>query len=164
MPLLFEVSPYTESEDLLIFGLDHSFYALRISAVREIVRMVAITPLPRAMTIVQGIINVRGSIVPVLRMRERFGLPARGVRLNDHLILARTSRQMVALAVDRVLGVTRRSAEEMTRPERILAGLDYVEGVVKLEDGLAYIHDLDTFLSLDEEAALDQAMPPWEGP
>ena len=107
----------------------------------------------------QGIINVRGLIVPVLRLRERFGLSERASKLNDHLILARTSRRTVALAVDRVLGVTTRSAEETTRPDRIMAGLHYVEGVVKLEDGLALIHDLDTFLSSGEEAALDEALP-----
>jgi purine-binding chemotaxis protein CheW len=159
MPLLSEVPLHTESEDLVVFGLDNSFYALRISAVRQIVHAVAITPLPRAPAIVQGIINVRGSIVPVLRLRERFGLPERTPRLNDHLILARTARRTVALVVDRVIGVTRRSPEEMTRPERIMAGLDYLEGVVKLADGLALIHDLDTFLSLDEETALDEALP-----
>jgi purine-binding chemotaxis protein CheW len=159
MPLAPEISPHTESEDLVIFGLDHHLYALRISVVQQIIRMVTITPLPRAPAIVQGIINVRGLIVPVLRMRARFGLSERAAKLNDHLILASTSRRTVALAVDRVVGVTARSAEGMTRPERILAGLDYVEGVVKLEDGLAFIHDLDTFLSLDEEEALDSAMP-----
>jgi len=159
MSLAPEVSLHTESEDLVIFGLDQHSYALRISVVQQILRMVEITPLPRAPAIVQGIINVRGSIVPVLRMRERFGLSPRASRLNDHLILARTSRRLVALAVDRVLGVTTRDAKEMTHPERILAGLDYVEGVVKLEDGLAFIHDLDTFLSLDEEIALDEALP-----
>ena len=162
MPLLSEVPLQYESENLLLFSLDHITYALRISSVDQIVRMVAITPLPRAPAIVQGIINVRGLIVPVLRMRERFQLAERVPRLNDHLILARTARRTVALMVDRVLGVTRRSVEEMTRPEVILAGLDYVDGVVKLEDGLAFIHDLDTFLSLDEEAALDEAMPTGE--
>jgi len=159
MPLVPEVSHHTESEDLVIFGLDQHFYALRISVVQQILRMVEITPLPSAPAMVQGIINVRGSIVPVLRLRERFGLAPRAAKLNDHLILARTSRRTVALTVDRVLGVTTRTAKEMTRPERILAGLDYVEGVVKWEDGLAFIHDLDTFLSLDEEAALDDALP-----
>jgi purine-binding chemotaxis protein CheW len=60
--------------------------------------------------------------------------------------------------VDKVVGVIAHSDEAMTEPERIHSGLDYVAGVVKLEDGLVFIHDLDTFLSVEEEKTLDQAM------
>jgi purine-binding chemotaxis protein CheW len=76
------------------------------------------------------------------------------------LILARTARRAVALIADAVTEVVSRTNEETTAPERIFSGLDYIEGVVKLEDGLVFIHDLDTFLSVDEEATLEQAIAP----
>ena len=61
---------------------------------------------------------------------------------------------------DSVIGVMTRTHEEMTTADRILPGLDYIEGVVKLDDGLAFIHDLDTFLSVEEEQTLEQALGP----
>ena len=65
---------------------------------------------------------------------------------------------MQTAAVDAVISVVERSSENATAGDRILPRLDYVQGVVRLEDGLVLIHDLDTFLSLEEENTLEQAM------
>ena len=143
---------------LVVFDLSEQRYALRLSAVTRVVRMVAITPLPQAPSIILGVINIQGRIIPVFHLRERFRLPERKSALSDHLIIARTSKRAVALVADTVTTVVARLDAEITEPERILPGLNYVEGVVKLEDGLVFIHDLDTFLSVDEEEMLERAM------
>jgi purine-binding chemotaxis protein CheW len=143
---------------LVVFGLGERRYALRLSVVEQIVRVVEITSLPKAPKIVLGVVNVNGRIVPVYNIRSRFRLPDREDSLSDHLIVARTARRAVALPVDIVTGVVVRTVEEVTDVERISPGLEYVEGVVKLEDGLVFIHDLDTFLSLAEEIQLHGAL------
>ena len=140
----------------MAFDLETRRFALSLSAVERIVPMAEITPLPGAPEIVAGVINIRGRILPIFNVRRRFGLPEREVWLSDHLIIAATSRRTVALWVDQALGVLERSGESSA--EGILVGMDYVEGVVKLEDGLILIHNLETFLSLDEGAALDGAL------
>ena len=141
-------------DKLIVFLLDDQRYALRLFAVERIVRMVEITPLPKAPDIVMGVINLQGRILPIFNMRKRFGLVERVPDLNDHLIIARTSRRGVGLFVDEVVGILEHSGEETVRMESILPGLQYVEGVIKLEDGMALIHNLELFLSLDEEKAL----------
>lgn len=144
---------------LVVFNLADQRYALHLSAVERVVLIAELTALPKAPEIVLGIINVRGCIVPVVDTRRRFGLPAREVNLSDHLIIARTSRRVVALLADVVAGVVQHSRAAITAADQILRNLEYVEGVVKLDDGLIFIHDLDTFLSAVEERTLEQAMP-----
>jgi purine-binding chemotaxis protein CheW len=143
---------------LLLLTVHCQRYALPLPAVRRVVRMVAITPLPRAPAIVLGLVNVHGDIVPVLDIRSRFGLPARPVRMTDQLVIAQTARRTVAIAADTVNGVIERPVAAVTPAMAILPGLEYVAGVTAFADGLVLIHDLDTFLSLDEEAALDQSL------
>lgn len=141
-----------------VFALDGQRYALRLAAVDRVVRAVEINPLPQAPEIVAGVVNVKGEIVPIINVRRRFRLPARAVALTDHLVIAHTARRPVGLLVDAVTDVIEYPEQDIAGAEGILSGLDYVEGVVKLQDGLVLIHDLDKFLSLEEERSLNNAM------
>jgi len=143
---------------LVVFTLDEQRYALPLYAVGRVVRSLEITPLPRAPEIVLGMVNIQGKIIPVFNIRKRFNLPEREIGLNDHLILAHTSRRSVAILVDEVSGVIDRSESEVVAAEEILPRMEYVEGVVKLEDGMILIHDLSKFLSLEEEIKLEEAV------
>ena len=142
----------------LVFSLDEQPFALRLSAVERVIRAVEVTPLPGAPEIVLGVINVRGQIIPVFNTRKRFRLLEREIDLSDQLIIARARTRIVALIVDAVSGVYESLEQEMVEAESILPGIKQIAGVVKLRDGLILIHDLDTFLSLEEEKALDAVM------
>jgi len=143
---------------LVVFVLDGQQIALSLSSVQRVVRIVEITPLLNAPGIVCGAINLQGMVVPVLNIRKRFRFPEREISLSDHLIIARTSRRTVALLVDDASRVIETARKDVIESEKILPSLDYVEGVVKLEDGMILIHDLNRFLSLDEENTLDNAL------
>jgi purine-binding chemotaxis protein CheW len=119
---------------------------------------VEITPVPQIPEIVLGVINAQGRIIPVVDIRKRFCLPARAPHLSDQLLIARTSKRAVALVVDAVSEVMTLSSQEVVLGETILAHWDYVTGVVKRPDGLILIHDLDRFLSLEEEQGLHHAL------
>ncbi len=150
----------SNSLHLVIFSLDEQSYALHLSAVERTVRMVAITPLPKAPEVVLGVITVQGRIVPVLNMRQRFRLPSREGRLSDHILIARTKHRTVAFIADAVNEVTEIAEQEIVEPSTIHPGLEHVTGVTRLNDGIIFIHDLDGFLSRDEEIALDAAVAP----
>lgn len=143
---------------LVIFVLDDQRYALYLSAVERVIPAVAITRLPHAPDIVLGVINVQGHIIPVMNVRNRFGLPVHALNHNDQFIIARTSKRPVAMIVDKVHAVTEYSEDALVPADTILPGIEYVEGVAKLEDGIVLIHDLDKFLSLEEQHSLDQAL------
>lgn len=139
---------------IVVFALDDRCYGLRLSAVVRAVRMVDVTPLSQAPDIVRGVIDVQGRVVPVFDLRRRFRLRQRPVSVHDQIILAHTARRPVALVVDVVHGVREHIAPVMALAD-IVPG---IEGVVRLDDGLILIHDLERFLSLDEERTLDRAL------
>lgn len=143
---------------LVTFSLDDRKFALYVSAVQRIIRVVEVTALPKAPEIVLGVINMHGLIIPVFDIRKRFRLPPREMQLGDQMIVASTSKRTVALLVDSVSDVIEIPEEKIIAGNKVLPGMEYVEGVVKTEDGMILIHDLEQFLSLQEEKALHEAM------
>jgi purine-binding chemotaxis protein CheW len=147
-----------EALQLLVFRLDEQRYALRLAAAEKVARMVKITPLPKAPEIILGVIDVHGTIVPVADLRKRFSLPARKPAFDDRLIVARIRRGPLALVADRLEGIVACGEEDFAPVETLLPEAGYLEGVVKLRDGLVLIQDLDRLLSLEEAAAVERAL------
>lgn len=152
-----------DMEEYVVICLDELRVALRLSVVERVIRVVYVSPLPEAPEIVAGVINVQGRVIPVIDMRQRFRLENRRMVLTDRIVIAHTDRRPVALVADAVRGVFEYSEPDIIDADDILPGLEYVDGVAKLEEGLILIHDLNRFLSLDEESALECAMTPAGG-
>ncbi len=149
---------------LVTFLLGDQRYALHLDAVERVITAAEITLLPKGPEIVLGLINIKGRIIPALNVRRRFRLQEREMKLEDHFIIARTPRRVVALPVDAASEIIEITDQDVTRADEILQGLEHVEGVVRLKDGMLLIHDLERFLSLDEEKVLDEALKePHEG-
>lgn len=145
-------------QQLVVWTFDTQCYALPLEAVERVVRAVEIVPLPAAPAIVSGVVNVQGRIVPVVDIRRRFGLLPRETALGDKIVIARTARRRVAFFIDTVSGIAECAEEDVVAADRIVPGLEHVAGVAKLNDGVILIQDMERFLSLDEESALEKAM------
>lgn len=143
---------------ILVFQIQEQRLGLPAADVQELQRAVTIVPLPRAPAVVEGLIDVRGTLVPVFDIRCRFRLPAKDVEPSDHLVIAHAKGRLVALRVDRVLELVAVDDREIENPRGLVPGSDYVAGVARLEGGLVLIHDLATFLSEAEAAELDAAI------
>jgi purine-binding chemotaxis protein CheW len=148
---------------LVAFTLNRQPYALRLASVRQVLRMVEVTPLPKAPEIVLGVVSLHGAVVPVLSIRRRLGLTEREANLSDQLIVADSACRIVALVVDAVIGVVERPTEEITEAETIVPGAQYVEGIASLDKDILFIHDLDLFLSPPEESQLHDALAKRQG-
>lgn len=146
------------TERIVVFLLDGQRYGLRLGTVEHVLPAVALTTLPRAPHIVRGIFSLRGQIVPVVDIRERFQLPRRAISPEQQMIVARTARRRLAILVDATLGVVELNDSDIVRPGTILTDLPQVEGIARTAEGLVLIHDVDSFLALDEAAELDAAM------
>jgi len=147
-----------ESNRFVVFVLDEQQFALYLSSVQRIARIVEITPLPKAPEIVLGVVNVKGSILPVVDIRKRFLLPGRDAQLSDHLIIGCTAKRSIALLVDDVIDILEIPEQKIIKQGHILPSAEYIDGAVKLEGNIVLIHDLDKFLSLEEEHTLDAAL------
>ncbi|MGC3990744.1 MAG: chemotaxis protein CheW [Chthoniobacteraceae bacterium] len=142
----------------MIFRLEKLRLALPLAVVDRVVRAVKITPLPGAPGIVIGAVNVAGSVLPVLNIRQRLFGVSRPILPSHQFIIAQSAGRRVVLVMDEAAGVTNRRPSDIVDAPGIAQGLEHVRGVVKLEDGLAVIHDLDAFLSVDEATELDRAL------
>jgi purine-binding chemotaxis protein CheW len=147
---------------LVVFRLDELRIALLLTAVECIVCAVEVTPLPGAPAIVHGAIDMQGRILPVLNLRRRFRLPEREIGPTEQFLIASTARRAVALVMDEAQGVIEVEQSAIIGADRIVPDFERFQGVVKLDDGLVLIHDLEKFFSLDEACALDTAMEPAE--
>lgn len=143
---------------LIVFTLDGQRYAVNLFYIERVIPTVELTPLPKAPDIVSGIFNLQGRIIPVVNIRKRFRLPEREINANDHLIVAHTMKRAVGFVVDAVLGTCEYSEVDVISSNQIVPGIGYIEGVVKISDDIILIHNLDTFLSLEEEGLLKSAM------
>lgn len=147
-----------EFAEILFFKIAGRRGSLLLEDVIEVLRAVAITPLVRAPHLIEGIINVRGEIVPVLDMRTRFGLPKRKVALSDRFILVELGSRKIAMRVDEagtIATIGKRALADAASAGPQGEGL---VGVAIMEDGLALVHDIRRFLSVAEEEELDRAL------
>lgn len=144
--------------ELLIVALDGDRVAFAVEDIREVHRAALPTPLPNAPDIVEGILNVRGELMPVLNIRRRLGRPDRQLRASDHLIVARASGRLTAFAVDQVVEVARIPEHDIAAASSIASGTAHVAGIATLPDGVLVVHDLAAFLSAGELFALDAAV------
>jgi purine-binding chemotaxis protein CheW len=141
-----------------VFEVAGRRFGLSAEALREVVRAVAITALPKAPPIVEGVINLRGTLVPVLDIRQRFELPPTPLAPQQHLLIAQAGARLVALRVDRALDLVALDRRAIESAAGVVPGVEYVAGIARLADGLLVIHDLETFLSLDEARQVDAAV------
>ena len=151
--------PGPRTREVLVFELGSQRYGLPTADVLELVRAVAITPLPNAPAVVEGVVNVRGRVLPVLDVRARFRLPVKPLDPSDHFIVAEAAGRGVILRVDRASHLALVDESSVQAPATLGPSATYVAGVAKLADGLLLIHDLATFLSAAESASLDEALP-----
>jgi purine-binding chemotaxis protein CheW len=144
--------------DVLVFDLAGWRYALPISVISELVRAVTIVPLPDAPPIVEGLINLRGRLVPVLDIRSRFGLPAQPLSPHDHLLIVHDDARLVAFRVERAQALLQLEPTDIEATAALVPRADQIRGVARLPDGLVLIQDVSAFLRDAETAALDAAM------
>lgn len=156
--------PAGETVAFVIFDLGGNRYGLPAVSVQEVCLAVTISPLPRAPSAVEGVLDVRGVMVPVFDVRGRFGLEPRAAGPDDHIIIASANSRSVAIRVDRALDLVHVARDQIQAAEQFSSNLRHVVGVARLVDGLVVIHDLAAFLSQAEAeqlaAAMRDAVPP----
>lgn len=147
----------------LAFAIGDQRFAIGVDDVQEIVRAVSLARLPDVPAIVEGLIDLRGSVIPVLDIRSRFRLPSRAVEPADHLVIARAKGRVVGIRVDRAIDVLTLGEHDIDEIGAVAPASHYVAGVARLRNGLVLIHDLRTFLSDAEaesvSAVVERGMP-----
>ena len=142
---------------LVCFRLGADIYALDIMRVREIIKPMHLAGLPEAPSFVEGVINLRGSIIPVVDLRKRFGLPERADGGECRLLITVVARQPLGLVVDAVTEVVSIPVRELRPPPAVVkvAGYRYLIGVCLVHDSMVMLVNLDAILDDRESDELN---------
>jgi purine-binding chemotaxis protein CheW len=142
---------------LVIFKLASEDYGLPISKVQEINRMVEVTKLPQTPDFMEGIINLRGRIIPVMDLRKRFGFSPQEHQDDTRIMVVDVSGQTVGFIVDAVHEVAK-IAEDCIEPPppSFVMDVQFVQGVGKLEDRLVILLDIDRIITSQERGLLKE--------
>lgn len=143
---------------LVTFSIGEEEFGVDILKVQEIIRTMEITKVPRAEQFVEGVINLRGKVIPIIDLRRRFGLASKQYDKHTRIIVIEISNMIVGFVVDSVSEVLRIPSGTVEPPPAVVAGLDseYISGVGKLHDRLLILLDLDELLSNEDMEALGQ--------
>lgn len=144
--------------EVLVFEVDQHRHAIPSALVSEIVRAVAIAPLPTAPLVVRGVVNVRGQLAAVVDLRRRFGWPDRPLDPWEHFLVLRAAPRPLVLRADRVLGPARIPAGALEPSAAVVPGAGHVAGLARLPDGLLLVYDLPALLDASETRAVDRAL------
>ena len=141
---------------IVVFALEDEHYGLEIAAVYEIIRHQPITAVPQAPGFVEGVINLRGRIIPVVDLRQRFGLTAAPASASSRIVVCDAASTRVGLVVDGVSEVLMVPAEAIEATPAVAVGRnsEYVRGIAKIGDGLIILLDLDHLFSNEENESL----------
>lgn len=143
---------------LVTFSIGEEEFGVDILKVQEIIRTMEITKVPRAQDFVEGVINLRGKVIPIIDLRRRFGLDSKPHDKDTRIIVIEINNMIVGFVVDSVSEVLRIPAGTVEPPPPVVAGLEseYISGVGKLQDRLLILLDLDKLLSGEVMEALGQ--------
>ena len=149
---------------LACFRIGEEFYALDILRIREVIRPQKLTPVPRAPEFVEGVINLRGAVIPVVDLRKRFEA-GRTNSSKTRVIICVLTGKLLGLIVDEVAEVRRYSRQEIQPAPQFLKGrgAEFFLGVCRRGDDLVMIVDLERILSSSEKIDLQQVELPSTG-
>jgi purine-binding chemotaxis protein CheW len=139
------------------FKLGSEEYGVDIAQVQEINRMVAVTHVPRAPQFMEGVINLRGQLIPIIDLRTRFGMARAEHTKNTRIVVTEIGAKRVGMVVDSVSEVLRLPVDQIEPAPEMLTGVDteYIRGVGKIEDRLIILLDLGRIISGAEKRELE---------
>lgn len=136
------------------FVLSNEKYAINIMSVEEILRKIEITPVPNAPAFIEGIINIRGKVVPVVDLKKKLNIGISNDDNNVRIIITNLKNKRVGFLVDAVDAVVRieRDLIEHAPALSVNVDSDYITGVAKTENGMVILLDINKIFSPQEQA------------
>jgi purine-binding chemotaxis protein CheW len=148
----------TATIPLIVFGVASQRYALPLGMVERVVQAVELKSLPHAPSVIRGMFNLHGEIMPVADLRRRLDLPEREIALNDWIIITRTSSRRLGVLAEGEADIEDCAAADIVATQDVLGASGIFDGIARLSTGLVLIQNLAAFLSIDEERALAKAL------
>ncbi len=149
-----------DSLQLVSFNLSEETYGIEITKIREIILMGQITQVPETPHYIKGLINLRSTVIPVIDLRSRFGLAEADLTDESRIMVLNVAGKEIGIVVDAVSEVLRVSGEQISEAPPTVASLgnEYMTGLVRLEEHLLILLDVDKLFGEEETAAVEKAV------
>jgi purine-binding chemotaxis protein CheW len=140
-------------KQVVIFELGSEIYGLDIATVHEIIRMQPITKVPKAPAYVEGVINLRGKVIPVLDMGKRFGMKKADDTKNNRIVIINIRDKTLGIIVDAVTEVLRIPVDSIETVSDIITtgNSDYLQGIAKMNEKMVILLELEKLLSSETD-------------
>ena len=141
---------------LVIFKLGEEAFGVEIGMVESIIKMLPVTRLPQAPEFVEGVINLRGKILPVIDLRKRLAIPLSESTRESRMVVVALDGTTVAMVVDQVNEVLRVNDDIVEAPPSISQSVDsrFITGIAKIGEDLVILLDLSKVLDISETSQL----------
>ncbi len=141
---------------LVSFKIGSEEFGVDILKVQEIIRMVEITKVPQAPMFVEGVINLRGRVIPIIDLRKRLNLELKDHDKHTRIVVVDIGSNIMGMIVDSVSEVLRLPSKTIEPPPDLISGIDseHIQGVAKLEDRLLIFLDLSKIVASEELAGI----------
>jgi len=141
---------------LVSFKIGSEEFGIDISKVQEINRMIEVTRVPKAPDYVEGVINLRGMVIPIIDLRKRFKLEVKEYDKNTRIVVVDITGNIIGMVVDSVSGVLRLPPNSIEPLPEIVTGInsEYIKGVAKMEDRLLISLDMSRVIDTNEIAGI----------
>jgi purine-binding chemotaxis protein CheW len=146
----------SKSFQIVSFTVGNEEYGVHIEEVQEIVRMPVITKLPQTASFIKGVINLRGNVIPVIDMRERFGMEKKTYSEMTRVIVTKIEEKLIGMIVDQVSQVLELSQDDVSEAPDIIHGLsrEYIEGIGRMNESMIIILRIQKVLTAEEIIAV----------
>lgn len=146
------VQAVARQRQMVVFELENELYGVDIHQVQEIIRVPAITHVPRTPDFVEGVINLRGNVIPILDLRKRFGFGPGGDDNDKRIVVVEMGDKTLGVIVDAVTEVLLVDEDAVEPPSPYIVTVDsqYIVGVARLKEQLIIVLDLNQVLSMGE--------------
>ncbi|CAN5774541.1 chemotaxis protein CheW [soil metagenome] len=153
-----KLAPSVPHRQLVAFRIGDDEFGLDVSLVHEILRHQPVRSVPRAPAFVEGVIDLRGSLVPVIDLRRRFEIHDPSFGSDTRIMVINHRDERLGVIVDTVTEVLRVPESAFSEPPAYVRGLaaEYLQGVIRMQERMVVVLDMDRILSSDERIALEE--------
>jgi purine-binding chemotaxis protein CheW len=155
-----DLTAAADSMQLVSFKLSDETYGIEITRIREIILVGEITQVPETPHYIKGLINLRSTVIPVIDLRSRFGLPEGTLTGESRIMVLNVGNRTIGIVVDAVSEVLRVAGDQISPAPPTVASLgnEYMTGLVRLDEQLLILLDVDQLFGEEETAALDNTL------
>jgi len=153
-----EEDELSDEKQLVIFKLGNEEYGVDIMQVKEIIRTTTITKIPQVPSFVEGIISLRGEILPIIDMRKKFGLPETERTRQTRILVINLDNMTIGGIVDEVTEVLRIPNDAITPPPPVIKGVntEYLQGVGQINGRIIILLDMSKILTSNEVIQIEE--------